>query len=239
MCRFCTFVNTKPSAACEMCNLVCKDSGGDSLPHSPQQTPPTAREPPQPLPRPQPRPRLNLELRRQETMKKDGLSLMHHIRVGTCSRGGGRLRPSGWLLTPLSSLQEAEKSGISPEEVYAAILCSGSGARPCDWLASELPHLLDEICAMAASVQLTYHAGESGTQPAEGVGAGSEEAELEPGDEPGGPGGPGEGLKLSRAEAKLAWLAAGGDTERAVRQLLRDRQLKVGEWGVGNRPVLR
>lgn len=37
-----------------------------------------------------------------------------------------------------------------------------------------------------------------------------------------------EGVKLSRAEAKLAWLAAGGDTDRAVRQLLRDRQVKVG-----------
>lgn len=40
----------------------------------------------------------------------------------------------------------------------------------------------------------------------------------------------GEGVKLSRAEAKLAWLAAGGDTDRAVRQLLRDRQVKVRKF---------
>lgn len=223
MCPFCTFVNAKPSTACEMCSLECKDLAGDSVPHIPQQTPASTKEPAQPRPRPQPAPRLNMELKRQETMKTDGLSLIHQIRVGACSRVGGGLEPSAQFLTSIWSLQEAEKSGISPEEVYAAILCSGSGVRPCDWLASELPHLLDEICAMAASVQLTYQTGESGT--AEGPRDGEEEAKLVPA---GAPGGPGEGLKLSRAEAKVAWLAAGGDTEKAVRQLLRDRQLKVG-----------
>lgn len=34
-------------------------------------------------------------------------------------------------------------------------------------------------------------------------------------------------LQLSRAEAKQAWLTAGGDTERAARQALRDRLCKV------------
>lgn len=101
--------------------------------------------------------------------------------------------------------------GVSPEEVYAAIMCGSSGIEPCDWLKSELPHLLDEICAIAASVQISCPAGG--------------------GDEPGPPAeqgdGVGEGVKLSRAEAKVAWLAAGGNTERAVRQLLRDRRRKV------------
>ncbi|TNN36365.1 E3 ubiquitin-protein ligase RNF31 [Liparis tanakae] len=97
---------------------------------------------------------------------------------------------------------EAERRGVSAEEVYAAIcMCGGSNANPCDWLTSELPHLLDEICAMAASVQ---------------VERGGEEAEPS-------------GAKPSRAEAKAAWLAARGDTERAVRQLLRDRQVKMKE----------
>lgn len=104
--------------------------------------------------------------------------------------------------------------------MYAAILCSGSSTKPCDWLMSELPHLLDEICAMAASVQLSYRAGDCGIEPE--VERDGEEAEQS------GPRVTGEGVKLSRAEAKLAWLAAGGDTDRAVRQLLRDRQLKVG-----------
>lgn len=80
--------------------------------------------------------------------------------------------------------------------MYAALrVCSSMD--PCDWQASELPHLLDELCAMAASVQASASAG-------------------------------GEGVKLSRAEAKLAWLASGGDTERAVTRLLGDRQMKVG-----------
>lgn len=34
-------------------------------------------------------------------------------------------------------------------------------------------------------------------------------------------------VQLSRAEAKQAWLTAGGDTERAARQALRDRVTKV------------
>lgn len=102
--------------------------------------------------------------------------------------------------------------------MYAAILCSGSSAKPCDWLTSELPHLLDEICAMAASVQLNRRDEDSSGTPGAGEG---EEPERS------GPDVTGEDVKLSRAEAKLAWLAAGGDTDRAVRQLLRDRQLKV------------
>lgn len=34
-------------------------------------------------------------------------------------------------------------------------------------------------------------------------------------------------VQLSIAEAKQAWLTAGGDTERAARQALRDRLAKV------------
>lgn len=101
--------------------------------------------------------------------------------------------------------------GISPEEVYAAIVCSGNSIKPCVWLKSELPHLLDDICAIAASVQLSCPA------------AGKEE----PPHQSDGPTVAGDSVKLSRAEAKVAWLAAGGNTDRAVRQLLRDRQRKV------------
>uniref|UniRef100_A0A3Q3W0N2 RING-type domain-containing protein n=1 Tax=Mola mola TaxID=94237 RepID=A0A3Q3W0N2_MOLML len=121
ICQFCTYMNTKPTLVCEMCNLACKDSSGPGV-------------------QPQPKPRVNLELRRQTLMREDGLKLIHQIR-------------------------EAEKCGISPEELYAGILCSGNSTKPCDWLASELPHRLDEICAMAASVQLNYGAGDSGIRP--------------------------------------------------------------------------
>ncbi|KAM9713320.1 E3 ubiquitin-protein ligase RNF31-like isoform 2-T3 [Menidia menidia] len=193
-CQFCTYVNTKPSVVCEMCSLSCKDSAGVSLPQSLQQVPSVAKEQPQPVGRPQPTPRVNIELKRQKTMREDGLTLIHQIR-------------------------DAEKRGVSPEEVYAALcMCSGSNANPCDWLISELPHLLDEICAMAASVQKSYRAGNGGT-PAAVERDGGEPAQSAAND----------GVKLSRAEAKLAWLAAGGDTERAVRQLLRDRQVKMRE----------
>ncbi|KAI4885278.1 hypothetical protein NFI96_013677 [Prochilodus magdalenae] len=59
--------------------------------------------------------------------------------------------------TPLKTTQEGEKRAVSPEEVYAALnMCGGSN--PFDWLQSELPHLLDEICALAASMQLDYRA---------------------------------------------------------------------------------
>uniref|UniRef100_A0A3Q4H128 E3 ubiquitin-protein ligase RNF31-like n=1 Tax=Neolamprologus brichardi TaxID=32507 RepID=A0A3Q4H128_NEOBR len=95
----------------------------------------------------------------------------------------------------VSHSQEAEKRGISPEEVYAALgACGGSNVNPCDWLTSELPHLLDEICS-----------------------------------EKSGPTTIGDGMKLSRAEAKLAWLKTGGETDKAVRELLRDRKEKMKE----------
>lgn len=108
---------------------------------------------------------------------------------------------------------------MSPEEVYAALcMCGNSSINPCDWLTSELPHLLDEICAMAASVHLNL---------VERDGPGGEP-------EDGGRGATGDDVKLSRAEAKLAWLAAGGDADKAVKQLLRDRQVKVGKPETAN-----
>ncbi|XP_019729869.1 E3 ubiquitin-protein ligase RNF31-like [Hippocampus comes] len=167
-CQFCTFVNP-PSA--EVCKVCCSPgSPSDGPPHPPKSSG-DAKHQGNP---PRPKPRASLDLKRQERMREDGLKLVRQIK-------------------------EAEKHGISPEEVYAALrACGGSSMDPCDWQASELPHLLDELCAMAASVQVSASAG-------------------------------GEGVKLSRAEAKLAWLASGGDTERAVTQLLRDRQMKMTE----------
>ncbi|XP_068566398.1 E3 ubiquitin-protein ligase RNF31-like [Cebidichthys violaceus] len=194
MCQFCTYMNTSPTTVCEMCNLSCKDSAGVSLPLSLQQNPSGTKE--QPTPRTQPRTGVDVEAKRQKMMREDGLRLVQQIR-------------------------EAEKRGVSAEEVYAAIgMCGGSNTNPCDWLTSELPHLLDEICAMAASVQV--------------------ERDGEEGAEPSGPGVAGGGAKLSRAEAKLAWLSAGGDTDRAVRQLLRDRRVKMKELhSLGFRDALR
>ncbi|KAK7881213.1 hypothetical protein WMY93_029622 [Mugilogobius chulae] len=113
---------------------------------------------------------------------------------------------------PLPAPVRGREARVSPEEVYAALsVCSTTN--PCDWLNSELPHLLDEICAVAASVQLSA-AKDHGTS------SGEDEDEAE--EEETGP-------RLSRAEAKRAWLEAGGDTEAAVKQLLQDRQNKMRE----------
>uniref|UniRef100_A0A3P8W8T6 Ring finger protein 31 n=1 Tax=Cynoglossus semilaevis TaxID=244447 RepID=A0A3P8W8T6_CYNSE len=188
-CQFCTFVNAKTTTACEICNLPCKEPPADAVLQSLQQTPPVSKDKPQPAVKPpQLKLREDVELHRQKVMREDGMDLIRRIR-------------------------EAETRGISPEEIYAALcVCRSSDVDPCDWLSSELPHLLDEICAIAASVQLSSKAGDSGIYPVEAEGVST-----------------GEGLKLSRAEAKQAWLAAGGDTERAVTQLLRNRQAKMRE----------
>ncbi|KAK6299661.1 hypothetical protein J4Q44_G00296940 [Coregonus suidteri] len=201
MCEFCTYVNSQPVVVCGMCNMPCKDPAVTSLKSLPLQSPikDLASPPSTPQFRPQIPPRVNIDIKRQNLMRDDGLKLVHQIREG-------------------------EKKGVGPEEVYAALCFSGgSNVNPCDWLKSELPHLLDEICAMAASAALqNYKAGVSGPQDNTEQDGGSTEQQS-----------PsvllGEGVQLSRVEAKQAWLAAGGDTERAVRQLLRDRQVKMRE----------
>lgn len=131
---------------------------------------------------------------------------------------------------PLPS-QEAENRGISPEEVCAAVVScrNSSNTNPCDWLNLELPHLLDEICIMATSIGTgqiqydNYNAGDSGTADAtkahgETTGQGSPNAVV---------GVEGAELQLSRAEAKRAWLAAGGHIQPAVKRLLGTRRANV------------
>ncbi|XP_035268708.1 E3 ubiquitin-protein ligase RNF31-like isoform X2 [Anguilla anguilla] len=182
-CQACTYVNSAPSTDCEVCDSPRSGAAGSAarLP-----TPSPVRDFVPPPVHPVAPPRQDLDLTRQRVMKEEGLKLIQHIREG-------------------------DKKGVSPEEVYAAICVSrGSNVNPCDWLKSELPHLLDEICAMAASLQQDYKTGDSGPL-----------GELR------GPADP--AVQLSRAEAKQAWVAAGGDTEKAVKHLLRSRRAKVRE----------
>ncbi|XP_012688696.3 LOW QUALITY PROTEIN: E3 ubiquitin-protein ligase RNF31 [Clupea harengus] len=187
MCEHCTFANARPSGVCEMCTL-------------PRQEPPKSRKPLPLLPSnanantkaqtPTPMPR-NMQLQTQKIMKEEGQKLVNHIREG-------------------------EKRGVSPEEVYAALCVSrNSNVNPSDWITSELPHLLDEICAMAVSVQQTC--------------ATAKQSEDSSDLSSGMAGMTGGQVQLSRAEAKQAWLTAGGNTEKAVRQLLRTRQDKMQE----------
>lgn len=98
--------------------------------------------------------------------------------------------------------------GVSPEEVYTSLRVSGGiSGTPCDWLKTELPHRLDEICAMAASFQHE-------PKPLQTTAAQHAQSQKT-------------SVPLSRAEAKQAWLTAGGDSEKAARQALRDRLARV------------
>ncbi|XP_061586901.1 E3 ubiquitin-protein ligase RNF31-like [Cololabis saira] len=118
------------------------------------------------------------------------------------------LKDDGLKLIQL--IRAGEKRGVSPEEVYTSLKVAGdNGVLSPRWLKAELPLLLDGIRAAVA---------------AESCG---------PPWWPGGqvPDGPPEEVLLSRAEAKQAWLAAGGDAEQAARRALEDRLAKVQELG--------
>ncbi|XP_022524852.2 E3 ubiquitin-protein ligase RNF31 [Astyanax mexicanus] len=116
----------------------------------------------------------SIDIQKMDHMREDGLKLLHQ-------------------------LKEGEKRKLDPEEVCAAFQMS-NGSNCFDWLQSELPHLLDEICALASSVQ-----PESETEP-----SGREDQVL-----------------LSRTEAKQAWVSSGGNTQKAVANILRNRAEKL------------
>lgn len=216
VCQFCTYANHTPSSTCEMCDLP----RSEPAPSPPSfQMPSAFREfsqmpsrPRAPLPAsppsgsPSPPPAEDPDVKRQRLMRDEGLKLIQLIREG-------------------------ERKGMSPEEVYAGIHVSGNpSVVPCHWLRAELPALLDTICGQAASASLQ---GPQAPQPElpERSSSSSSSTSLDHGG--GGAGVVREqasrGVQLSREEAKQAWLAVGGDTERAVKQALRDRKAKVKE----------
>ncbi|KAM9718674.1 LOW QUALITY PROTEIN: E3 ubiquitin-protein ligase RNF31 [Menidia menidia] len=112
------------------------------------------------------------------------------------------LREEGLKLIQL--IRDGEKNGVSPEEVYTSLrVCGHTSVLSSKWLKADLPLLLDQIRVSVAAFS----------------------------EEPGGANPPSEGggVQLSRAEAKQAWLWAGGDPQRAAQQALRDRRAKVRE----------
>ncbi|XP_041659871.1 E3 ubiquitin-protein ligase RNF31 [Cheilinus undulatus] len=119
-------------------------------------------------------------------------------------------------------IRDGEKKGVSPEEVYTSMKVTGdSSTLPCKWLKTELPLLLDKIRMMAATSSLQCEKSKTDNRsctcdtPAESDGKDTKSAET--------------GIQLSRTEAKQAWLTAGGDTEKAAKQALRDRLAKMKE----------
>ncbi|KAG9332188.1 hypothetical protein JZ751_015551, partial [Albula glossodonta] len=190
VCQFCTYANPAfATAVCEMCDLPRPDPAPMPTKHLP---PSPVKEAPSPPIRPQVPLTEDPDWKRQRLMKDEGQRLIQLIREG-------------------------EKKGVSPEEVYTSVCVSGGdGISPCDWLTSELPHMLDEICAMATSVRQDYkilHSGTPTESPTTGAGGAATDG----------------GVRLSRAEAKQAWLSAEGSTEKAVQHVLRERRAKVRE----------
>ncbi|XP_054624953.1 E3 ubiquitin-protein ligase RNF31 isoform X1 [Dunckerocampus dactyliophorus] len=122
-----------------------------------------------------------------------------------------RLKEEGLKLIQL--IRDGEKNGISPEEVYTCMRVAGDcSILPCRWMKSELPLQLDKIITLAA--MLSHQSNRLFEGPTEASGKVTDFKSKGV-------------LQLSRAEAKHAWLIAGGNTERAARQALRDRLAKV------------
>lgn len=115
---------------------------------------------------------------------------------------------------------------MSPEEVYTSMRVAGdSNILPCKWLKMELPLLLDQIRMLVATSSLQSVSDKPLTEQTNNI---TQNLAKEAGKEV-DPAETESVVQLSRAEAKQAWLTAGGDTERAARQALRDRLAKVKE----------
>ncbi|XP_026006117.1 E3 ubiquitin-protein ligase RNF31 isoform X1 [Astatotilapia calliptera] len=161
---------------------------------------PVRRVPALPIKPKEPAPE-DLDSWRQNLIKEEGLKLIQLIRHG-------------------------EKKGVSPEEVYTSMRVAGdSNILPCKWLKTELPLLLDQIRMLVATSSFQSFSDKTSTEDKNNItqdltkeaGKVVDLAETE------------SVIQLSRAEAKQAWLTAGGDTERAARQALRDRLAKLKE----------
>ncbi|KAM7401442.1 hypothetical protein PAMA_005581 [Pampus argenteus] len=161
---------------------------------------PVRRVPALPIKPKEPTPE-DLDFWRQRLMKEEGLKLIQLIRDG-------------------------EKKGISPEEVYTSTKLAGdSNILPCKWLKTELPLLLDHIRMFVATSSLQSISDKTPAEHTDKLCECSAEDSRKEVDTTETQ----SVVQLSRAEAKQAWLTAGGDTERAARQALRDRLAKVKE----------
>ncbi|XP_020566402.1 E3 ubiquitin-protein ligase RNF31 [Oryzias latipes] len=129
-----------------------------------------------------------------------------------------RMKEEGEKLIHL--IRDGEKRGLSPEEVYTSMKVSEESCNlSSKWLKMELPLLLDQIRMLVAT--------SSSQSTSERICKEDAPCETPPGGKP-----PTPLVQLSRAEAKQAWLTAGGDTEKAAKQALRDRLAKVEELQV-------
>ncbi|KAM3603768.1 uncharacterized protein V6R79_001762 [Siganus canaliculatus] len=215
VCQFCTYLNYSPATVCEMCDLARPEPA--PLPVKLRPPSPIRRVPALPL-KPKESASEDMDCWRQRTMKEEGLKLIQLIRASSHHH----LLLALDLYTSVSVFhfvclcQDGEKRGVSPEEVYTTLRVTGdSSIPPCTWLKAELPPLLDQIRVLVATSCL--QSNKSGDAAAEDDG---EDVKLTESYSV---------VPLSRAEAKQAWLTAGGDTQRAATQALRVRLAKVKE----------
>ncbi|XP_063075121.1 E3 ubiquitin-protein ligase RNF31 [Engraulis encrasicolus] len=239
-CKSCTMVNAGSSVLCEVCErprLATRPPAAPSRPAAPtlhlqdsqwvcqfctyaNHTPSSICEMCD-LPRPEPAP-LPPKLRTPSPVReflqlsiKPKASLTEDPDV----KRQRLMREEGLKLIQL--IREGERKGVSPEEVYASVRVSGhTSVTPSNWLKAELPRLLDEICARASSAL---------PPPTSTSEARSLQSELSGSSSGGSQEESSRGVQLSRGEAKRAWLAAGGDIERATKQALWDRKAKMKE----------
>lgn len=237
VCQFCTYLNYSPATMCEMCDLNRPEP--PPLPVKLRPPSPVRRVPALPI-KPKKPASEDADSWRQKRMKEEGEKLIHLIRASQLPR----LFPHEALTsTNVCSCvwQDGEKRGLSPEEVYTSMKVSEESCNlSSKWLKMELPLLLDQIRMLVATSSSQSTSERICKEDAVSVLPSSADIlrsfgypchqfylVLQPCETPPGGKPPTPLVQLSRAEAKQAWLTAGGDTEKAAKQALRDRLAKV------------
>ncbi|XP_072296664.1 E3 ubiquitin-protein ligase RNF31 [Eucyclogobius newberryi] len=240
-CKSCTMVNGASSVLCEVCERPRLATRPPVTPSHPPITPP---RPPAPvlgmpgdpdsqwvcqfctylnyspatvcemcdLPRPEPPP---LNRRPPSPVRRVPALSVKHKDPSPESQETRRqrlLKDEGLQLIQL--IREGEKKGISPEEVYTSLKVS-QDPQPWRWMKSDLPRVLAQIQALVSTATVQ----DKNRGNAQHNDSNREKASV-PSDR---------GLQISKAEAKQAWLSAGGDVQGAATQALRARQAKVDE----------
>ncbi|MGH0164386.1 UNVERIFIED_CONTAM: hypothetical protein FKN15_073335 [Acipenser sinensis] len=158
ICSHCTFVNTNPGRICDMCDRTSQHpdpSHAPPLPRPQGDVPVQATQQPRPLLEPKetpPQPLLLPPSKATPPGKKDTPLAAQAASLSSQDEADWsrqeELREEGLKLVKM--IREAESSGFSPEQVFAAVHYSGT-TEPCDWLRSELPLVLDALTELATS----------------------------------------------------------------------------------------
>ncbi|XP_058872971.1 LOW QUALITY PROTEIN: E3 ubiquitin-protein ligase RNF31-like [Acipenser ruthenus] len=158
ICSHCTFLNTNPGRICDMCDRTSQHPDPSPAPPQPRpqgDVPVQATQQPRPLLEPKetpPQPLLLPPSKATPPGKKDTPLAAQAASLSSQDEADWsrqeEMREEGLKLVKM--IREAESSGFSPEQVFAAVHYSGT-TEPCDWLRSELPLVLDALTELATS----------------------------------------------------------------------------------------